>query len=344
METLEKKKRQEEHIGVPGMDELISVIVPVYKVEDYLSRCVDSILSQTYRNIEVILVDDGSPDKCGEICDRYAQHDPRVRVIHKENGGLSDARNAGIEIAQGQYISFIDSDDWVHPEFLESLYQLTRSTDADIAASDFMRTSTENLPLTLEEETVYQYSNLEALKQYAGVFYVQMVVSWGKIYKKQLFEGVRFPVGRVHEDEFTTHKVIYKAKRIVFTTRKLLYYWQRQDSIMGSRSSLKNQLDTIDALLERSAFFESIGLDDLSGLTYKKVFFILRKLFRNMEKEEIDNGLKQKFWQLKSKLRNGNHDLKFKVFYETYFFSPLVFNILHDKYLAIKKIFRAWRK
>ncbi len=109
------------------MDELISVIVPVYKVEDYLSRCVDSILSQTYRNIEVILVDDGSPDKCGEICDRYAQHDPRVRVIHKENGGLSDARNAGIEIAQGQYISFIDSDDWVHPEFLESLYQLTRS-------------------------------------------------------------------------------------------------------------------------------------------------------------------------------------------------------------------------
>ncbi len=112
---------------------------------------------------------------------------------------------------------------------------------------------------------------------------------------------------------------------------------------MGSRSSLKNQLDTIDALLERSAFFESIGLDDLSGLTYKKVFFILRNCSAIWRKK-IDNGLKQKFWQLKSKLRNGNHDLKFKVFYETYFFSPLVFNILHDKYLAIKKIFRAWRK
>jgi len=326
------------------MNELISVIVPVYKVEDYLSRCVDSILSQTYTNIEIILVDDGSPDRCGEICDRYAQHDPRVRVIHKENGGLSDARNAGIEIAKGQYISFIDSDDWVHPEFLETLYQLILSTDSDIAASDFLRTSTENLPVFLEEGTVYQYSNLEALKQYAGVFFVQMVVAWGKIYKRHLFEGVRFPVGRVHEDEFTTHKVIYKAKRIVLTTRKLIYYWQRQDSIMGSRSSLKNQLDTIEALLERSAFFESIGLDDLSNLTYKKVFFMLRKVFRNMGKEEIDKDLKQQFWQLKSKLRKGSHDLKFKVFYETYFFSPLVFNFLHDKYLQIKKIIRAWRK
>lgn len=327
------------------MDELISVIVPVYKVEDYLPRCVDSILCQTYRNIEVILVDDGSPDKCGEICDRYAQNDLRVRVIHKENGGLSDARNTGIEIASGQYISFIDSDDWVHPEFLETLYQLIRSADADIAVSDFLRTSTENLPLfSLEEETVHQYSNLEALKQYAGIFYVQMVVSWGKLYKRHLFDGVRFPVGRVHEDEFTTHQVIYKAKRIILTTRKLLYYWQRQDSIMASRSSLKNQLDLIDALLERSAFFESIGLDDLSGLTYKTVFFRLRVVFRDMGKEEKDNNLKHKLWQLKSKLRKGSHDLKFKVFYEIYFFSPSVFNILHDKYLAIKKIFRTWRK
>ncbi len=326
-----------------GVNELISVIVPVYQVEEFLARCVDSLLRQTYRNIEVILVDDGSPDRCGEICDQYARRDPRIRVIHKDNGGLSDARNAGIGSAKGDFISFVDSDDWVHDEYIERLYRLLKSRDADIAICDFIRTSAENINTDLSEEVIYEYSNIDALQQYIDKFHVQMVVAWGKLYKKRLFDDVSFPIGRIHEDEFTTHKVLFKARKIVFTTLKLLCYRQREDSIMGAKFKLKNRLDALDALLERSAFFESIGLAELSVISNRRGFFIFRKLFRDIREkgiDGIDNDHFQKFLHLKSDLRRGKHDFKFRVFYEAYFFSPEVFDKLHNRYLVLKSILK----
>lgn len=253
-------------------NELISIIVPIYKVEPYLHRCIDSILDQTYKNLDIILVDDGSPDRCGDICEEYAKKDDRIKVIHKENGGLSDARNFGIDAAEGAYLSFLDSDDWVHSEYVERLYKLIKDTKSDISACDFLRTATEDVATDFSDETVYEFSNIEALEQYTDGFYVQMVVAWGKLYKHKLFDGVRFPVGRIHEDEFTTHKLIHKSKKVVYSTVKLLYYWQREDSIMKSDFNLNQKLDALDSYEQRATFFDEEGLTELSDKTYLMEF------------------------------------------------------------------------
>ena len=158
------------------MKDLVSVIIPVYKVEKYLHRCVESILGQTYKNVEVILVDDGSPDNCGEMCDVFAKRDHRVRVIHKKNGGLSDARNAGIEIAKGKYLSFLDSDDWVHPKYIEKLYYLMMTTKSDIAACKFIRTSSEDILADTSNVEIHEFSNVEALEQLTGEYYVPFIM------------------------------------------------------------------------------------------------------------------------------------------------------------------------
>jgi len=169
------------------MSELITIIVPIYKVEEYLRRCVDSILKQTYKNLEVILVNDGSPDGCGAICDEYATLDGRIEVIHKTNGGLSDARNAGIEVAHGSYVSFVDSDDWIHQEYIGKLYDLLRETNSDISVCNFIKTSSDNIELEITTGEIFEFTNHEALEQLTDIkFYDQMVISCGKLYKKKL--------------------------------------------------------------------------------------------------------------------------------------------------------------
>ncbi len=218
---------------------LISVIIPIYKVEYYIHKCIDSVLNQSYKNLEIILVDKGPPDRCGGICDEYAMVDNRIKVIHKENGGLSDARNVGIESATGSYITLIDGDDWIHNKYIEKLYKLIKIKNADIAVCNFIKTYTENVPQVEDEIIICEFSNIEALKQLTDKYYIQMVVAWGKLYKKELFEHIRYPLGKTHEDEFTTHKLLFKASKIVFTTEPLLYYRQRKDSIMGGRVQTK---------------------------------------------------------------------------------------------------------
>ncbi|MGN7385517.1 glycosyltransferase family 2 protein [Sporosarcina sp. SAFN-015] len=321
------------------MSELVSIIIPIYNVEDYLHRCVNSILDQTYKNLEVILVNDGSPDRCGEICEEYAKLDKRVKVLHKKNGGLSDARNAGIEIAQGEYISFVDSDDWVHKEYIEKLYQLLKTTDSDISVSNFIRTSTENTQGEISKEIIYEYSNNEALEQFLDKFYVQMVIACGKLYKRKLFEDVRFPVGRIHEDEFTTHKLIHKAKKIILTSAQLLYYWQRNDSIMGSGFNIKNRLHAIDAFRERAEFFEKVGLTDLSNKTYKELFFIymdVNKRKNLFEDKIMKENFNRNFIDFKKKLRNINQNVKFKLFYESYFIVPKTMELIYRLYVKLR--------
>ncbi len=254
------------------VNELVTIIVPIYKVEPYLHRCIDSVLNQTYTNLEIILVDDGSPDRCGEICDEYAEIDSRIKVIHKINGGLSDARNSGIDIAQGQYLSFLDSDDWIGEKYVEILYGLLEETNSDISVCNFIRISSEETKANSSKNEIHEFSNIEALEQFADEFYVQMVIAACKLYRTCLFKDIRFPVGRIHEDEFTTYKLLYKAKKIVMTTAELLYYWQREDSIMGSSSSLKQNLDALDSFEERAEFLKEVGLNELSDKTYALEF------------------------------------------------------------------------
>lgn len=233
--------------------DLISVIVPIYKVEEYLDRCVQSIVDQTYKNLEIILVDDGSPDRCPAMCDEWASKDSRIRVIHKQNGGLSDARNAGMDVACGEYIAFVDSDDWIHPQFVESLYRAVEEHGAQLAACGVRFVYSE--ADTAEEQNVAlstAYTAEQALETLIlGKGF--RAVAWNKLYHRSLLEGERFPVGKYHEDEFFTYKVIGKADKLTFVETEMYFYLQRNSGIMGS-VSLKH-LEALDAYKERLDYF-----------------------------------------------------------------------------------------
>lgn len=231
--------------GVPEMKganilrekSLVSIIVPVYKVEPYLRECLDSIICQTYTNLEIILVDDGSPDRCGEICEDYARKDSRITVYHKENGGLSDARNYGIDRCNGEYITFIDSDDVVKPNFAERLMGLISEYGADVASSPFV--SFRNSVDFGGGGISGCVSSQEALREllYSNrTFYTSACF---KIYRTELFKNIRFPKGLYYEDAATIYRIFLRAERIAFTDEALYGYRINMDSIMHSRYSPK---------------------------------------------------------------------------------------------------------
>ena len=229
----------------------ISIIIPVYGVEEYLNRCLDSVCSQSHIDLEIILVDDGSPDKCPVICDEWARKDKRITVIHKKNGGLSEARNAGIEVATGDYLLFIDSDDYVDSTMCESLLKAAKDADAEIAVCNFYWMYSEHKEIQstyLPDGKVIEKSAI--LETWMKCKTVDFVVAWNKLYRRDLFftpEHIRYPVGRLHEDEFTTYKLLYTANRIVFIKKPLYFYVQRKDSITASYNE-KNIYDYIKAI------------------------------------------------------------------------------------------------
>lgn len=218
------------------MEELISVIIPVYKVEEYLDECVLSVIRQTYTNLEIILVDDGSPDNCPRMCDEWATKDSRIKVIHKENGGLSDARNAGLDAAEGQYIAFIDSDDYIKPDMMEKLHSALVTEKADIAACGLQNFGDEHERPWGCEETIGTPEQIYALL-YNDTAYP--VAACSKLYKSSCWKTLRFPVGKICEDAFTTYQLIHNAQRIVMIPHALYCYRIRPGSIMTSSFSLK---------------------------------------------------------------------------------------------------------
>ncbi len=251
---------------------LISVIVPVYKVEKYLDKCVSSIVEQTYTNLEIILVDDGSPDNCPAMCDAWAEKDSRIRVIHKENGGLSDARNVGMAVATGEYIAFVDSDDWVDPPMYQCLYDAITTTCSDIASCGARRVWLDGRPAqdvrAVNKAYVFEQENaMEALITAQGL--IQTV--WNKLYKKNVIEGILFPVGLIHEDEFWSWRVIAQAKRVVTLKETYYNYLQRDNSIMGIGFSDKSLL-VVKAKIEQQTYIEKAmpRLTDIgrTSLTY----------------------------------------------------------------------------
>lgn len=222
----------------------ISIIVPVYKVEKYLHKCVDSILKQTFKDFELILVDDGSPDRCGEICDEYARKDNRVRVIHKENGGVSDARNVGIDIAKGEYIGFVDSDDYIELDMYEFLYDYLIKSGSDISicgiACHIRKNGVDKLirePSSADSRGVLtgKQAFSEVLK--SKLFSVNPV---NKLFKAELFSDDRFPKGKISEDAFLIPKIILKAKKVVYDNEFKYYYVRRNGSITTAAFSEKD--------------------------------------------------------------------------------------------------------
>ena len=242
------------------MHDLISVIIPVYKVEKYLCRCVDSVLEQTYTNMEIILVDDGSPDNCPVMCDEYARQDSRVKVIHQENAGLSGARNAGIDMAQGQWLAFVDSDDYLAADFLERLYQACVDTGSSLSVCRWEYVRGETIPEHGTGETRV-YTGREMLANLYVPDGAYFVVAWNKLYRKELFEDIRYPLGRIHEDEATTYRIYDKVKKAAYVDRSLYGYFVTPVSI--TRGFNPKRMDWVTAVAERLDFFEQKGYAEL---------------------------------------------------------------------------------
>ncbi|MFK9089939.1 glycosyltransferase family 2 protein [Bacillus salipaludis] len=246
------------------MNPKISIIVPVYNVEPYIHKCIDSILKQTFEDFELILVDDGSPDNCGKICDEYSKLDNRIKVLHKENGGVSSARNAGIRTAKGEYIGFVDSDDFIHQRMYELLYSYGIKHTADVVLCDYLVVNDEEMHNTnydIPEFNEEQYSNIESLYQLYTNLDIQFVIPCNKLFRRSLFNNLKFIEGKRHEDEIIAHRILFKSSKVTYLPIKLYYYFQRKDSFMKSFNI--ERLDVFYAFKDRIEFFKEIKQPEL---------------------------------------------------------------------------------
>ena len=291
------------------MDKLISVIVPVYKVEKYFARCMDSLTAQTYKNIEIILVDDGSPDNCGKMCDEYAQKDTRIRVLHKENGGLSDARNCGVEISNGEYITFIDSDDYVAPNYIAYLHDLLVENDADISCCCCVYTGNDSIEFGADTamRNVQVLSGEESCRMLLGNLHLVLVTAWGKLYKSEIVKKYSFPKGRKHEDEATTCKYYYEAKRVAVGNAQLYAYYQNPTGIMRTLGKGINH-DLLWAYEHRALFFEEKDAFALTQLSWR--FFFYACVRKSKENDGCYDEYLKTFGEGKELARRTRFELK----------------------------------
>lgn len=251
------------------MDELISVIVPVFNVEKYLNKCIDSIISQTYKKLEILLIDDGSTDKCSQICNEYARVDSRVKVIHQKNAGLSAARNVGLEIAKGDYIGFVDSDDYIAQNMYESLFKIIKKTNSDLAICNWIN-------IDEYENNIYESSPIideiltqkQAFKKLEDEKWWYYVVAWNKLYRSSIFKEIRYPIGKINEDLAVIHEVFSRCGQVASTEKRLYYYVKREGSIMDSSTSIR-RLDAVEALSKRYYFYKEKELNEFLPNTIK---------------------------------------------------------------------------
>ena len=294
---------------------LISIIVPVYNVEKYLEKCVESIINQTYKNLQIILVDDGSKDNSGKICDEFKLKDDRIEVIHKTNGGLSDARNAGLKIAKGDYIGFVDSDDYVEKDMFETFLSLIEKYNADISIVSYYEF--ENGKFVEKDYTneLIKMNSLEGLKQ---ILIDKKIPNYScnKLFKRNLFNDIKFPVGKKFEDIATTYRFFEKANLIIFKDVAKYYYIRRENSIT-KRKTYDNYKDYIDVLIERYLYLDKLygnkiqPYNDYGLINNMLWFYTVLSSFEIMELEpkflKIYDELKKKI-DLNLEFLNNNLD------------------------------------
>lgn len=268
--------------------DLISVIVPVYKVEQYLDMCIESVVNQSYKTLEIILVDDGSPDRCPDICEKWAEKDKRIKVIHKKNGGLSDARNTGLAVSTGDWISFIDSDDWIDSQFYEKLKNLA-DRGADIVGCSAILVDEKGDRLGIQKSTDCELDTVDAMRHLINEDILRQTV-WNKIYRSELIKDTSFLVGKCNEDDFWTYQVIAKATKVICCSNALYFYRQRSGSIMNRTYSLK-RLDGIEARKQRYMYIAE-KFPMLINDEKKKFFFTV--LYAYQSSLRINDGEERK--------------------------------------------------
>ncbi len=289
---------------------MIDIIIPVYNVEKYLEKCVQSVLSQSYSDYHIILVDDGAKDNSGKICDQLAQRNEKITVIHKENGGLSSARNSGIEASLGEYVLFLDGDDTLTENALQILIDAMESGGIDAVFGGFRcvdEAGNELHTLSVQEQVLYGDSRFSLVYDYTF-----MVMACGKLYRRELLDGIRFREGRLNEDVFIYHELAYRANKIYCIEEPIINYLQRSDSITGKSFSIRN-FDAVDALFERTLFFEEKGMTKCRDLTVQYIFkyliYIIHRVdFRNIEMQKIYKNFYER-WKIMS---GQSHDRWFR--------------------------------
>jgi len=305
---------------------LISIVVPVYKVEKFLDRCINSLVNQSYTNLEIILVNDGSPDSCPAMCDAWAEKDSRIKVIHKANGGLSDARNHGTALASGDFISFIDSDDYASSDYVEYLYRLLKENNADISVGSYRYVygdgeMFENQPA----EAVDIFSNVSACKALFAneAYYARMVTAWGKLYAAAIVKAAPFIKGRLHEDEASTYKFYYKAAKVAVGTREIYAYYQNSGSIMHNISR-KNREHSFLSFEEQVEYFESVGCAELARVAAERLIIAVVSLAARGD-ETYKEFIREKRL---AKYVKKDISLKYKLMYYIYLYCGVDINAI----------------
>ena len=281
-------------------DPLISVVIPVYKVEAYLDRCVESVVRQSYEKLEILLVDDGSPDRCGAMCDAWAGKDSRIRVLHQKNAGLGAARNRGTEIAAGEFVTYVDSDDYLAPDAIELLLRLLQEQGAEIAVADCVKTQEDHVSFDrTTEEQIRLFTGKEACMTLQGwELYMPMVTAWGKLFPRELLLREPFTEGRLHEDEATTYRLYAAVSRVALSSRPVYAYYQNPNSIMHTRSE-RSQRDTLLAYCEQIRFFRSQGETALAEAAEDKLLNVAVD-FADRGEVVFGTFLRSEAWQYRS--------------------------------------------
>lgn len=317
---------------------LITVIVPVYKVENTLEKCVESIKNQTYKNLEIILVDDGSPDRSGEMCDEFAKADDRIRVIHKANGGQSSARNVGLDSMNGEYVCFVDSDDWIEENMYEKLYSLIIDNEADIACCGIIKEYGNGKierfdPYYNETDGVKVYTKFEALKESLRNCKITYSL-WDKLYDKKIFDSLRMTVGKIYEDMEIIPKCIEKAERIVYTPELLYHYNQIGESTIRCEFNIRRFAEA-DVAKEKAEDYKERYPELYIQALAQYIAISLNIIHKSKGVKECEVRRKELIKIIKSKQPNGvqefmrrNDRIKYRVFK----FCPFLYEILMKIY------------
>lgn len=270
------------------MEELISVLIPAYNVEKYIGQCLESVLAQTYKNIEIIVIDDGSTDKTLSICKQYEEKSDNMRVFHKQNGGVSSARNMALEVSNGDWIAWIDADDVVSCHYIEKLYDMKKKSGADITAVGFEKFTCDLPAVKDSDDSYFICDKYYPLKQMT--FDYIWLVQWGKLIKKNLYNEIRYPQGKNHEDESVMYQVFYKTIKTAYSTNKLYFYRENPESIMGKKYN-ESRLFVLEALQQRVGFYEEHGEEELACLTILKLLGMYRNHFFLVKENLGDQAL-----------------------------------------------------
>lgn len=323
----------------------VSVIVPVYNVEKYLNKCIKSLLDQDFENYEIILIDDGSTDNSGRICDSYSSNYGNISVYHKKNGGLSDSRNYGIEKSSANYITFVDSDDYVTTDYISTLYELIHNNDADMSACSTFMTSEKNLKRTYKEYNVKKIDSSEMLKVIFIKEYGIGVSTWAKMYKKSLFDNIKFPVNKIHEDLLTTPFIVDKCRKIMITNVAKYYYNVRENSITTREINLSRDKQLFDGLNKIKKFIllkYPTLIDEFNCRYLNDAYqFIDRVVTSNQfsisQKKRIINNIildDENLWKQANK--NKYLSLRRKIYIEVTRLNPVIYIYLHNIKMKIK--------